>query len=264
MQMSPIELCLNRVASGDCDAFDELCNLLAACRCHLPINKIERDQHSATVSAVVIDRNARLLIPLFTSEDRYYEWSNFVEHEGDVLSLLGGEICSVLGAKGVLIDPLSDDAVELSPDLVMKVAAMSVEPESLVEDVSGVTSIDNEEAQTTSRSTDPFSDPPPGHRYQNVFEQEPVRQTYPHDGTPESFNPDAMDPVTATLVSETGAFDDAIAGTAELHPDGQGTQIRPRSSTARNSDSPKNKARKDRDREKKKRSFFGFFRGTEK
>lgn len=135
MRKSLLNLYMQKVASGDLSYLDRLCKQLADRLVFTPVTSSnttgESGRAKATFSVLRINEAHRSLVPLFTTERRFKEWSEREKHSGGSISLLGGDFCSALGAGAwVTLDPGFEDAIELDPVFVAKVAAsgMSEEP----------------------------------------------------------------------------------------------------------------------------------------
>ncbi len=132
MQKSLLDVYLGKVAAGD-DAFiDKLCSQLTDRLCYIPAIQVSSEFNQAKVEVIKISKERRSFVPLFTHERKFKSWSQSIEKKVEPLSLLGGDLCAVLGDDtGVLIDPGAENSVELSPEVVAKIAlqVLAIEPE---------------------------------------------------------------------------------------------------------------------------------------
>jgi hypothetical protein len=133
MQKSLLDVYLGKVAAGDESFIDKLCSQLTDRLCYIAATQVDSEFNQATVNVVRIKRDERSFVPLFTHERKFKSWSQSIQEKVEPVSLLGGDLCAVLGPDtGVLIDPGAENSVELSPSVVATIATqvLSTEPES--------------------------------------------------------------------------------------------------------------------------------------
>ena len=124
MQKSLLDVYLGKVAAGESAFIDKLCAQLTDRLCYIPAIEVNAEFNQATVQVVKITKEGRSFVPLFTHERRFKSWSQSIEKKVEPLSLLGGDLCAVLGGgTGVLIDPGAENSVELPPEVVAQIAS---------------------------------------------------------------------------------------------------------------------------------------------
>lgn len=87
-------------------------------------DKSRESDQSIAVDVICLENEEFPLIPVFTNERSFRQWCQDNSHSpGQVLSLLGGDLCLALEkAKGLVLDPLDGLNAILDPEMVGKVA----------------------------------------------------------------------------------------------------------------------------------------------
>ncbi|MCB0338523.1 MAG: SseB family protein [Bdellovibrionales bacterium] len=141
MKHSKIDLFLQKVSEGDTEYIEKLCRQLAERLVFIPVYKRENsslniNDSSPEVSVPLpnseekfrvfrIKEPHRRIVPVFTSQKRFKEWSSKQNEELTSISVLGGDICLTLEDKTWLhVDPGNESSVELQPVLVKKIAEL--------------------------------------------------------------------------------------------------------------------------------------------
>jgi hypothetical protein len=222
MQKSLLEVYLGRVAAGDMTYLDRLCGQLTDRLCYLPVLQLDNDSAGARVEVGKIHRGEFSFVPLFTTENRFKQWAKD-QKSAESLSLLGGDLCAALGADtGILIDPGSENTVELRPEVVSRIATevLSTPPNETPDEIDHFKENGSTESDALgAEASELFNDIPPGFESQidplAEFTDELVDDpdlsdpTMVNGDTPDG--PSAVDTaVIANTTADTQAFSEAM------------------------------------------------------
>jgi len=135
-----LDLFLQKVAAGDEQYVERLCRQLADRLLIVPTSKagtgtpsdlnytstnlsVNRAHNEEIVRVYRIKEAHRSVIPVFTAQKRYKTWCEKEGHKHESISLLGADLCLSLGGKAwIAIDPGHENAFELQPALVQRIA----------------------------------------------------------------------------------------------------------------------------------------------
>jgi len=123
MQKSLLEIYIAKVAAGEKSFVDKLCAQLTDRLCYIPAIQVDSESNHTRIQVARIERHGQSFVPLFTHERTFKTWAAGHSEKVEPVSLLGGDLCAVLGlGRGVILDPGSDPSAELAPEAVSKIA----------------------------------------------------------------------------------------------------------------------------------------------
>ena len=131
MKKSLLHFYLQKVHDGDASHLEQLCAQLADRLVFIPTTSKETMSGGSTlVNVVRISEAHRYMVPIFTDRDGLQVWSAKHASNAASISLLGADLCTVLDSKAwVVVDPGTENVVELQPVMVQKIASMGLADE---------------------------------------------------------------------------------------------------------------------------------------
>lgn len=136
MSKSLFNLYLQKVAEGDPNYLEKLLARLSDRLIYIPVSKKSSISSSGSgtnisISVLCLKEAHRSLVPAFTSEKVLTKWCAEKGYSGESIALLGADLCAALKNNSwLVINPGSDNPVELQPFMVQKLC--KIESESFV------------------------------------------------------------------------------------------------------------------------------------
>lgn len=137
MSKNRLDLYLSRVAAGDKEFVDRLCQQLADRMLIVPLVSERNDAGEATKVVVMrVEKDGNSLVLGFTNAQRYQSWCERRGETPENLEMLGSDFCSALDLDAWLwIDPGSEHSLSLAPHIVDKIALAGTEEEAAEEEL---------------------------------------------------------------------------------------------------------------------------------
>jgi hypothetical protein len=132
MQNNPLTISLKRLSEGDSSQAPKVCRRLSNRLVLVPIvNQKNAESGDDSYRALVVEHDGRSVVPLFTHERLFKNWRGMAGETVSSLALLGSDFCAALNPQlTVLVDPGSAHVVELTHELIDKIAIFTLEEEA--------------------------------------------------------------------------------------------------------------------------------------
>ncbi len=130
MQKSLIDLYMTRISSGDLSCVERLCQQLYDRLVYIPAIAVRSSGRMVNVEVVRLSSGEKRIVPIFTSEKRLKTWRDVHPEVTESISVLGGDLFSVLRPDvGVIIDPGVDHSVTLESEALLKIGEVARDDE---------------------------------------------------------------------------------------------------------------------------------------